>query len=396
DEVIRREFRQMEGGWHSTTNINRSRQRVDRLFFFNEVNIETPSVPEATDQVDININVVEKPTGAIMFGAGFSDREGIILNGSVSQNNIFGTGNFFSLQVNTGRINRTAAVSFTNPYFTVDGVSLGVDIFQRNLNTRRLSRFAAFRTKTLGTALRLGIPIAENDMVAFGIGAEQTTIGNSFGSPQRNIDFVEEFGKTTNNFPATVSWARDRRDSAIYTTSGTTHRLFGEISVPGGDLNYYKISYNQKWFYPLTETFTLLLNGELGIGNGYAGKPLPFFKNFFAGGNNSVRGYDLNSLGPRDENGLSLGGSKRVVGNIEVLFPMPFMREDRSLRLSGFLDGGTVFAGDINTSDLRYSAGIAVTWVSPMGPLKVSLARPLNDKPGDNLQVFQFQFGQRF
>lgn len=420
DEVIRREFRQMEGGWHSTTNINRSRQRVDRLFFFTEVNIETPAVSDAPDQVDIDINVVERPTGAIMFGAGFSDREGLILNGSVSQNNIFGTGNFFSLQVNTGRINRTAAVSLTNPYFTVDGVSLGVDIFQRNLNTSRLRRVNAFRTKTTGTTIRLGIPIAENDIISFGLGAEQTKIGISAGSLQRNRDFVEEFGARTNNFPLTVSWARDRRDSAIYTTSGTTHRLFGEVSAPGGDLNYYKISYNQKWFYPLTDIFTLLVNTEFGIGDGYAGKPLPFFKNFFAGGNNSVRGYDLNSLGPRElvqqidnegnpqfeedgitpvftnSTGLALGGNKRVVGNVEILFPMPFLPDDRSLRLSAFLDGGSVFAGNINTRDMRYSAGIAVTWISPFGPLKVSLAKPLNDKPGDRLQFFQFQFGQRF
>ncbi len=410
DEVIRRELRQMEGGWHSTEKINLSRQRVDRLFFFNEVNIETPPVPDAPDQVDINIDVVEKPTGAIMFGAGFSDREGLILNGSVSQNNIFGTGNFFSLMVNTGRINRVASMSFTNPYFTADGVSLGFDVFRRNLNTRRLSSFAAFNTTTTGATMRMGIPIAENDIVSFGLGAEQTSLKfdqNNLSTPQRNRDFVNEFGSTTNNFPFTVSWARDRRDSAIYTTSGTTHRLFAEASVPGGDLNYYKVSYNQKWFYPLTEMFTLMLNGEVGIGGGYAGKPLPFFKNFFAGGNNSVRGYDLNSLGPRearrnelgeeiDGRGLALGGSKRIVGNIEVLFPVPFMREDRSIRLSTFIDGGTVFARSIDLDQMRYSAGIAVTWISPMGPLKVSLARPLNDKPEDNLQVFQFQFGQRF
>jgi len=410
DEVIRREFRQMEGAWHSTSKINLSRQRVDRLFFFNAVNIETPPVPDAPDQVDINIDVVEKPTGAIMFGAGFSDREGLILNGSVSQNNIFGTGNFFSLQVNTGRINRVAALSFTNPYFTVDGVSLGFDVFRRNLNTRRLSRFSAFNTTTTGATVRLGIPIAENDTVSFGLGAEQTSLKvdeTNLSTPQRNIDFVNEFGSTTNNFPFTVSWARDRRDSAIYTTAGTTHRLFAEASVPGGDLNYYKVSYNQRWFYPLTETFTLMLNGELGYGGGYAGKPLPFFKNFFAGGNNSVRGYDLNSLGPREPakdidgnevagRGLALGGSKRIVGNIEILFPVPFMREDRSIRLSTFLDGGTVFARDIDFNQMRYSAGLAVTWVSPMGPLKVSVARPLNDRPEDNLQVFQFQFGQNF
>ncbi|SFP75333.1 Beta-barrel assembly machine subunit BamA [Nitrosomonas cryotolerans] len=396
DEVIRREFRQMEGAWHSTSKINLSRQRVDRLFFFNSVNVETPPVPDAPDQVDVNMSVVEKPTGAIMFGAGFSDREGLILNGSISQNNIFGTGNFLSLQVNTGSINKTYAASFTNPYYTVDGVSLGFDVFRRNLNTRSLSRVGTFRTATTGATIRVGIPIAENDTVSFGFGAELTSIGIFDDSPQRNKDFVAEFGRSTSNLPLTVSWARDRRDSAIWTTSGTTHRLFGEVSAPIGDLNYYKLSYAQKWFYPVSKNFTLMLNGEAGIGDGYSGKPLPFFKNFFAGGNNSIRGYDLNSLGPRDERGIALGGNKRFVGNIEVLFPVPFMQDDKSVRLSTFVDGGTVFAGKADLSAMRYSAGVAVTWISPMGPLKVSLAKPLNDKPEDNLQVFQFQFGQTF
>jgi outer membrane protein insertion porin family len=396
DEVIRREFRQMEGGWHSTSKINLSRQRVDRLFYFTSVNIETPPVPDAPDQVDINVSVEERPTGAIMFGAGFSDRQGIILNGSISQNNIFGTGNHLNLQVNTGSINKIYSASFTNPYFTVDGISLGIDLFKRDFNTRSLSRVGRFRTDTQGVTFRFGVPIAENDIVSFGAGGEQTDIKIFEDSPQRNKDFVEEFGSPTNNFPLTVSWARDRRDSAIYTTSGTTHRLFGEISAPIGDLNYYKISYAQKTFFPLSKTFTLLLNTEFGFGGGYNGKPLPFFKNFFAGGNNSVRGYDLNTLGPKDENGLALGGDRRVVGNLEVLFPVPFMPDDRSLRLSAFVDGGTVFDGNIDLEEMRYSAGLAVSWISPMGPLKVSLAQPLNDKEGDNLQAFQFQFGQNF
>jgi len=409
DEVIRREFRQMEGAWHSTKNINLSRQRVDRLFFFNSVNVETPAVPNKPDQVDVNVKVEERPTGAIMFGAGYSDRQGLILNGSVSQNNIFGTGNFFSLDVNTGAINKTYAASFTNPYFTVDGISLGLDVYKRDLDTRALSRVGTFKTETVGAGVRLGIPIAENDIVSLGLAAENTVLSVFEDSPKRNKDFVAEFGKSTNNFPLTLSWARDRRDSAIWTTSGTTHRLFGEVSVPGGDLDYYKMSYHQKWFYPITDNLTLMLNGEFGYGDGYSGRSMPFFKNFFAGGNNSVRGYDLNSLGPRDEftNNLTgtvvnsrlfaVGGSKRVVGNIELMFPVPFMKDDRSLRLSTFLDGGTAFNkfGDLNNF-MRYSAGIALTWVSPMGPLKVSLAEPLNDVPSDNLQRFQFMFGQQF
>lgn len=409
DEVIRREFRQMEGAWHSTKNINMSKQRIDRLGFFNSVNVETPAVPNKTDQVDINVKVEERPTGSIMFGAGYSDRQGLILNGSVSQNNIFGTGNFFSLDVNTGAINKTYAASFTNPYFTVNGISLGFDVYKRELDTRPLRTFGEFKTDTVGAGIRVGIPIAENDIVSFGLAAENTKLGIFDKSPQRYKDFVEEFGTSTNNFPFTVSWARDRRDSAIWTTSGTTHRLFGEVSIPGGDLNYYKVSYHQKWFYPITEDLTLMLNGEVGYGDGYTGKSLPFFKNFFAGGNNSIRGYDLNSLGPRDDtvvpSGTSsttsrlfaVGASKRAVGNIELMYPVPFMKDDRSLRLSAFLDGGTVFNNFNELNNLvRYSAGIALTWISPMGPLKISVAEPLNDKPSDNLQRFQFMFGQQF
>lgn len=413
DEVIRREFRQMEGAWHSTQNINLSKQRVDRLFFFNSVNVETPAVANKTDQVDINMKVEERPTGSIMFGAGYSDRQGILLNASISQNNIFGTGNFFNLEVQRAAINQTYSASFTNPYFTVNGVSLGFDVYKRDIDTRPLKSFAEFKTQTVGAGIRLGVPIAENDIVSFGLAAENTHIDTTPKSPRRYTEFTEEFGTSTNNFPFTVSWARDRRDSAIWTTSGTTHRLFAEISVPGGDLNYYKVSYHQKWFYPINDFFTLMLNGEAGYGDGYTGKPMPFFKNFFAGGNTSVRGYDLNTLGPRDDvSNLNAGGStgtltnsrffaigasKRVVGNVELMFPVPFMKDDRSLRLSLFLDGGTVFNQFSQLNDLmRYSAGIAVTWVSPMGPLKVSIGEPLNEKESDNLQRFQFMFGQQF
>jgi outer membrane protein insertion porin family len=313
------------------------------------------------------------------------------------------------LQVNTGRINRVYSASFTNPYFTVNGVSLGFDVFRRNLNTSRLSRVNAFRTTTTGAIMRFGIPIAENDIVSFSAGAEQTSIDTFADSLPRTVRFVEQFGSTTNNLPVTVSWARDRRDSAIYTTSGTTHRLFAEASVPGADLNYYKASYNQRTYFPLSQMFTLFLNTEFGIADGYSGKPLPFFKNFFAGGNNSIRGYDLNSLGPREgipnsDRTFALGASKRVVANLELLFPMPFMKDDRSVRLGAFIDAGTVFDsfkekqnadGSIRQgfADLmRYSAGISVTWISPMGPLKVSLAKPLNEKPEDNIQTFQFLF----
>jgi outer membrane protein insertion porin family len=399
DEVIRREMRQFEGGWYSTSKINRSKTRVDRLNYFTAVNVETPAVPGTTDQIDVNVEVKEKPTGAVMFGAGYSNMEGLILSGSVAQDNIFGTGKFVNLMVNTGSVNKTYSLSYTDPYFTKDGVTAGFDLYKRVLNTRTLSSVMNFNTDTLGAGLRFGIPINENDSILGGLGAEQTTIDLGPDSPQRNIDFVNKFGRTTLNIPATLSWRRDGRDSAIWTTSGTTQRVFAEVGLPGGDLTYYKLSYDLRWYFPITEIFTLMLNGELGYGGGYSGKELPFFKNFFAGGNTSVRGYNISSLGPRDATNRTLGGNKRAVGNIEVLFPMPGMRNDRTVRLSAFLDGGTVWGpGGVRPEQegLRYSAGIAVTWISPMGPLKISVAQPLNSKPGDNIQRFQFQFGQQF
>lgn len=399
DEVIRREMRQFEGGWYSTSKINRSKTRVDRLNYFTAVNVETPAVPGTTDQIDVNVEVKEKPTGAVMFGAGYSNMEGLILSGSVAQDNIFGTGKFVNLMVNTGSVNKTYSLSYTDPYFTKDGVTAGLDLYKRVLNTRTLSSVMNFNTDTLGAGLRFGIPINENDSIMGGLGAEQTTIDLGADSPQRNIDFVNKFGRTTINIPATLSWRRDGRDSAIWTTSGTTQRVFAEVGLPGGDLTYYKLSYDLRWYFPITEIFTLMLNGELGYGEGYSGKELPFFKNFFAGGNTSVRGYNISSLGPRDATNRTLGGNKRAVGNIEVLFPMPGMRNDRTVRLSAFLDGGTVWGpGGVRPEQegLRYSAGVAVTWISPMGPLKISVAQPLNSQPGDNIQRFQFQFGQQF
>jgi outer membrane protein insertion porin family len=399
DEVIRREMRQFEGGWYSTTKINRSKTRVDRLNYFNAVSIETPAVPGATDQIDVNVEVKEKPTGAVMFGAGYSNMEGLILSGSIAQDNIFGTGKFVNLIVNTGSVNKTYSLSYTDPYFTRDGITAGFDLYKRTLNTATLVAVNNFNTDTTGAGLRFGIPINEKDSIMTGLGIENVIIHLGANSPQRNIDFVEKFGKSTLNIPMTVNWRRDGRDSAIWTTSGTTQRVAAEVGLPGGDLTYYKLSYDLRWYFPLTDIFTLMLNGELGYGGGYNGKELPFFKNYFAGGNTSVRGYNISSLGPRDANNRTLGGNKRAVGSIEVLFPMPGMKNDRSVRPSIFLDAGSVWGpgGVIPEQEgLRYSAGVAVMWVSPMGPLKISIAQPLNNHPGDNLQRFQFQFGQQF
>lgn len=394
DEVIRRELRQLEGGWYAGEKIKRSKQRIDKLGHFSDVNIETPAVTGTTDQVDLNISVTERPTGAILIGAGFSSSDGFIVSGSVSQNNVFGSGNHLSLQVNSGRVNKVYSLSYTNPYYTVDGISRGFDVYRRDTDPTSL-RVGDFKTSTIGTGFRFGVPVTETDTINYGLGVENTDLDLFDDSPQRFKDFVTEFGSRNSVLLGTVGWARDRRDSLIYTTRGTLQKVNAEVGLPGGDLTYYKLSYQHQWFRPLTREFILSLNGDIGFGEGYAGKSLPFYKNFFAGGVTSVRGYEASSLGPKDTNGDALGGSRRLVGNAELLFPVPGLATEKSLRMGAFADAGMVDE-EFNFSEMRYSVGVSVSWVSPIGPLKVSYAQPLNDKPDDEVQRFQFTFGTAF
>lgn len=400
DEVLRREMRQIEGGWYAADKITRSRERLQRLGFFNDVNVETPAVAGTTDQVDVNYTVVEKPTGSIMAGAGYSSSEGLILSGSVSQQNVFGSGNHISVQANSGALNKVYALSYTNPYFTDDGVSRGFDVYKRTIDTSSttLTAISKYKTSTIGAGIRFGIPLNEKDTVNLGLAYEriQTTVWSD--STQRYIDFVNQFGDIANVARTDLGWARDTRDSLLYPTSGSLQRIYGEIGLPGLDLEYYKINYQHQWLQTFAKNYTLMLNGDIGMGDGYGGKPLPFFKNFYAGGISSVRGYKTSSLGLKDSNGYAMGGTRRITGTAEVMFPFPGMASDKSVRLGVFVDGGAVFAKEekIELGQMSYSAGVSVSWFSPMGPLKFSLARPLNKKEGDQTEPFQFQMGTTF
>ena len=429
DEVVRREIRQMEGGWYNGDKINLSRDRLNRLNYFSEVNIETPAVPGTTDQVDLDVSVTEKATGNILVGAGFSSTEGLVLSGSVSQNNVFGTGNILSVQINSGDSNKVYSVSYTNPYFTIDGVSLGYDIYRRDLDTSetRNSNFSDYKSSTYGIGTRLGIPINEKDRISFGAAYEKTSLDlltDTDPTQSQYEKFVEEFSGVkgqrkldTDTVRLDASWARDTRDSILFPTRGVLQRAAVEIGTPLGSLEYYKMSFQHQQYFPLTKDFTLMLNGEIGYGQGLGGKSLPFFKNFYAGGNTSVRGYETATLGPKDTNGDGIGGDQRVVMNAELFFPVPGMKSDQSLRMSTFIDAGASFGpGDsirgctstvpdacltqkqesFSFADLRYSAGIAVLWVSPLGPLKFSLGKALSPKAGDKTEVFQFTLGNTF
>ena len=401
DEVLRREMRQMEGAWYDGAALNRSRTRLDRLGYFDEVTVETPAVPGSTDQVDANFSVKERATGNLMLGAGFSSSEKVILSGSISQQNLFGTGNSMTLQLNTGRINRTAALSFTNPYWTIDGVSIGWDVYQRNVDPTSLS-VASYKTHSLGAGLRFGYPIAEDDRINFGLAVDRTKITVFDTSPIQYVDFVNKFGSTAESLVSTVGWSRDRRDSFVYPTSGTYQRVGLEMATAPMDIRYFRSSYQHQHWIPFGGGYALMLNGDVGYAHGYDGKELPFYKNFYAGGIGSVRGYQQSTLGPQfvDVYGVAraLGGNRRIIGNAEYYFPMPGQGKEKSMRMSMFLDAGQVWGVDekVRMSDLRYSAGLAFSWSSPVGPLKFSLGQALKKEPQDRTQKFQFQLGTVF
>lgn len=402
DEVVRRELRQIESSWYDGDRINKSRTRVDRLGYFEDVTVETPAVPGVTDQVDLNVSVKEKPTGNIMLGAGFSSAERFVLSASVQQQNLFGSGKTVGVQLNTSRINKVYSFSYTDPYYTIDGISRGFDIYQRNTDTSSLTTIGAYNSSSVGGGVRFGLPIAEDDYISAGLSVDSTKLTVDSFSPVRYQDYVNQFGSANTTLLATAGWVKETIDSRLYPTKGYSNRLVGSVSLPGGSLRYYQATYQHQRFIPMSFLWkgsTLMLNGELGYANGYSGRQLPFFKSFYAGGIGSVRGYDTSSLGPQDPlTAESLGGNRRVVGNLEYLFPLPGSGADKSVRLGAFVDGGQVWGqgSKISLSDLRYSTGISLSWSSPMGPLKFSFANPLNRKPEDRIQRLQFQMGSTF
>ena len=418
DEVIRREFRQFEDSWYDGEKIKLSRDRVDRLGYFKEVTLETPEVPGTTDQVDVNMKVEEKPTGNITVGAGFSQSEKLALTGSISQENAFGSGNTIGITLNTASTYRTIAVSETNPYFTDDGISRTYDVYLRTV-TNSVYATGDFRVRTIGSDVKFGVPFSELDRVFFGIGIENTQVETDLTSPSLYRTYVNDFGEngspgcdvtattgscgvgsaTTNSFPLTVAWQRDSRDSALIPTKGRYQRANLEVSS-FGSLQYYRATYQNQYFQPFwSNAATLAINGEVDYGRGLDGKAYPIFKNFYAGGIGSVRGYQDASLGNlKDQYGDSMGGASRMIGSIELQFPFSGSGQDRTLRWFTFVDGGQVYAdgAPMQFGQLRYSTGVGISWLSPIGPLKLSYGKPLNEQPGDKSQSFQFQLGTGF
>jgi outer membrane protein insertion porin family len=393
DEVVRREMRQLEGAYYDASKIQLSRRRIDRTQYFSEVNVETQPVEGNPDQVDVVYTVKERPTGALLFGLGFSSVEKIAISASLTQSNVFGTGKFLSFAVSSGSVNRVYSLSYLNPYYTVDGVSQGFDIYKRRTDASSLAT-GAYTTDALGGGVKFGYPVSEVSRIDLGLNVENTKLQTFDTSPLAYLNFVQQFGSEYRYGALTGGWTRDTRDSLITTRSGSLIRVTSEVA--GGDLKYMRLGYQHQVYFPISRNLSLLAGGELGTAGGIGGQPLPFFKAFFAGGPGSVRGYRPFSLGPQDVNGAAVGGNRKATGNLEALFPMPGAEQDPSLRLAWFIDGGNVFLQNIQLNDLRYSTGLAFFWASPFGPLRFSFAQPLNAQSTDHIQKLQFTFGTGF
>lgn len=398
DEVVRREMRQMEASWFDGEKLQLSQNRVNRTGYFTDANITTEDVPGTTDQVDVNVNVTEKPTGQINLGVGFSSTDKLVLSAGIRQDNVFGSGTSLGLDVNTSKSNRTIAVTQFDPYFTVDGISRSTELYYRTYRPLYYTGDQDYRVVQQGGNVKFGVPFSETDTVFFGIGYERTTIDVTTNTPLAYQNYVAKNGRITNNFPITIGWSKDQRDSALVPTRGRYQQANLEFGIPGGDLQYFRAYYQHQYFYPLSKSFTMAFNNEIGYGHGYGGKDFPVFKNYYAGGIGSVRGYETSTLGPRDANGVAIGGASKFVGNVEFIFPLPGSGVDRTVRLFTFFDYGNVFAEGqpYKLGDMRYSTGFGLSWLSPIGPLKISMGFPIKRKAEDQTQRFQFQIGTAF
>ncbi len=401
DEVVRREVRQMESAWFSGEKLKLSRERVQRTGYFDTVNVETPSVPGSGDEVDINMAVTEKPSGSLLAGLGFSQSDGIVVNASINQDNFAGTGKKVSLALKTSSANKWYQVSYTNPYYTIDGISRGFDLSYRAIDFNDLNT-ADYKTNDGIAGMSFGIPLSEFNRFNFGFALHHIDFEVGSNPSDEVLEFEQVEGDEFLDFEVTLNWRHDSRDTAIFPHSGSLQALYGELALPGSDLSYYKVSYEHRRYWPLAKDLVISASGEIGYGDRYGDTQIfPFFKNFFAGGPGSVRGYASRSIGPRDSQGDSLGGNAMYAGSLELLFPPPFMKKGgETVRLAAFVDVGSAIDTSENNlfdvDELRYSTGLGFSWLSPVGALTVSYALPLKTDDQDEEESFQFSFGSTF
>jgi outer membrane protein insertion porin family len=402
DEVIRREFRQLEGDWMSSKQVSLSRERLDRTGYFESVSVETPAVPGTSDQVDVNYTVKEQPTGNLSAGVGYSDAQGVLLNLGITQENFLGTGKRVGVNIDNSQVTKNYSISYTNPYHTIEGISRGFRVYYRAVDALE-ANISNFTTDSYGVSLNYGFPLGETTSARMSLGFENTELllaDDTAGISLDILEFVQENGNVYDDFPFSASWVNDSRNKRLMATRGSLTTLGTQATFPGSDLEYYKLNFRHLHYFPLGKVTALSLNTSLGYGDGYGDTSrLPPFKNYFAGGSRTVRGYDSNSLGPRDPvTGDPTGGDRMIIGNIELILPNPLETEEGSgsTRVSAFVDFGNVYRNKVELSELRASTGLSLLWLSPVGALTFSYAIPINDKEGDELQAFQFTLGSAF
>jgi outer membrane protein insertion porin family len=409
DMVIRREIRQFESSWFDTEKIDLSKKRLGRLGYFTETDISTQDVPGSADQVDVNVKVTEKPTGAVTIGAGFSSTEKLILSAGINQENAFGTGTAVGLNFSLGKINQSLALSNYDPYFTEDGISRYTDLFYRSSKPLYYVGDPDYQIKSVGSNIKFGVPYTEVDRVFFGSGIEVFQLKSTVNTPQPYLDYMIDYGASspgyprtlnTYNIPVTVGWSRDGRDSALIPSTGSLQQLSAEAGTPLGNMMFYRLFGQYQKYHSFSKGNILSFNGEVGYSEAYGKYPFPITKNYYVGGIGSVRGYAPGSLGPTYRNiytGLNqpIGGQSKIVSNVEYTVPVPGSGVDKTLRVFGFVDGGNAYAENINLV-LRYSYGLGLSWISPLGPLKFSYGIPIKSLPTDNVQRLQFQVGTAF
>jgi outer membrane protein insertion porin family len=410
DEVLRREMRLMEGSVLASDKLERSKIRIQRLSYIEEIELETRPVPGTDNQVDIEVSVTERLSGSFNIGAGFSQAQGLLFNIGLTQENLMGTGQSLSVNVNTDRANTVYSISHTDPYATVDGISRTISASYRKRDAEQ-EEIANYLSNSYGVSLSYGIPLTEVNTLRLGIGYNSIDLKVGTSPSLDVLEFIFKNGNEFDNFSLTASFSHDTRNRTVFATRGSAQTIASNITIPGSDLEYYKLNYDTKFYFPMTQNLTLLLHSDIAYGSGYGDTDeLPFFERYFAGGLRTVRAYNTNSLGPRDLlSNDPIGGNLRVVGGADVIFPIPFMEKPpSSVRLSAFLDIGNVFLDDAPTYDnpigengfdtgqLRTSAGLSFVWLAPIGPLRFSYGVPLNDVPGDDLRAFQFSIGSFF
>jgi len=450
DEVLRREMVQMEGGWASTELIEQSKSRLEQLGFFKGVNVETPKVPGSDDLIDVNYNVEEQPSGSLNLSIGYSSSDGMIIGSSVSQNNFMGTGKKMSTSVNKTDAVTSLNLSFSNPYYTVDGISRGYSLFYSQTDFSELTSFSDYNTDTYGGRTNFGFPINSRERLSFSVEASRTLMeAKTSGIPEEILGFIDDQGDDFVEVTLGSSWSWTTLNRGLFPTAGAKQSLSVEATVPGSELEYFRVTYNAQKYFPISGDWTFRIRSEVGFGGGYGDtEELPFFRNFRAGGVGSVRGYTTNTLGPKgavkqysttDLDGDTvvnttsaiedpddfiwvadnnrLGGDLLTEASMELVFPLPFVEDQRSMRSVLFVDVGNVFDtqcytlteadsdGDtehpscvegFDVNDLRVGAGVSLTWITAIGPLTFTFARALNSQTGDETEGFEFSLGQVF